>query len=182
MALNLGAPGDRKDADGKMWLSYPRHKAYQETSLDIKLDLKPKFKTGGQFTSVSETLQPIDGTESPWLYTSWAADVEQLTLPLLGPKDDPATYTVRLHFARVGNDDREPIVFDVQLQGKPALENLTLPIVPTSQAGDAAGHATAIIRVVENVRVTDNLVVNFVAKQGKARLSAIEVVRNEAGR
>ena len=182
MALNLGAPGDRKDADGKMWLSYPRHKAYQETSLDIKLDLKPKFKTGGQFTSVSETLQPIDGTESPWLYTSWAEDVEQLTLPLLGPKDDPATYTVRLHFARVGNDDREPIVFDVQLQGKPALENLTLPSIPTSQSGEAAGHATAIIRVVENVRVTDNLAVNFVAKQGKARLSAIEVVRNEAGK
>lgn len=182
MALNLGAPGDRKDADGKMWLSYPRHKAYQETSLDIKLDLKPKFKTGGQFTSVSETLQPIDGTESPWLYTSWAEDVEQLTLPLLGPKDQPATYTVRLHFARVGNADREPIVFDVQLQGKTAVENLTLPIAPSSPAGDAGGQATAIVRVVENVRVTDNLVVNFVAKQGKARLSAIEVVRNETGR
>ena len=182
MALNLGAPGDRKDADGKMWLSYPRHKAYQETSLDIKLDLKPKFKTGGQFTSVSETVQPIDGTESPWLYTSWAENLEQLTLPLLGPKDQPATYTVRLHFARLGNGDREPIVFDVQLQGKTAVENLTLPIVPSSPAGDAGGRATAIVRVVENVPVTDNLVVNFVAKQGNARLSAIEVVRNEAGR
>ena len=27
MALNLGAPGDRKDADGKLWLSYPRLRA-----------------------------------------------------------------------------------------------------------------------------------------------------------
>jgi outer membrane protein assembly factor BamB len=178
MALNLGAPGDRKDADSKLWLSYPRHKAYQETSLDIKLDLKPKFKTGGQFASVSETSQPIDGTTSPWLYTSWAEDLEQLTLPLLGPQDQPATYTVRLHFARLGNADREPIVFDVQLQGKMALENLTLPIVPASSAGEAGGHAAAIVRVVENVRVTDHLVVDLVAKQGRPRLSAIEVVRN----
>ena len=178
MALNLGAPGDRKDADGKMWLSYPRHKAYQETSLDIKLDLKPKFRTGGQFNSVSESLQPIDGTETPWLYTSWAEDLEQLTLPLLGPKDQPATYTVRLHFARLGNADREPIAFDVQLQGITALENLTLPISSPPPAEGAVGHATAIVRVVENVRVTDNLVVNLVAKQGKARLSAIEVIRN----
>ncbi|MFM9964309.1 MAG: PQQ-binding-like beta-propeller repeat protein [Planctomycetaceae bacterium] len=182
MTLNLGAPGDRKDADGKMWLSYPRHKAYQETSLDVKLDLKPKFKTGGQFTSVGESSQPIDGTETPWLYTSWAEDLEQLTLPLLGPKDQPATYTVRLHFARLGNADRKPIVFDVQLQGKTVVEDLTLPIVPASSAEDADGHATAILRVVENVQVTDNLLVNLVAKQGKARLSAIEVVRNESGR
>ena len=180
MALNLGAPGDRKDSDGKLWLSYPRHKAYQETSLDIKLDLKPKFKTGGQFISVSETVQSIDGTESPWLYTSWADDVEQLTLPLLGPKDQPATYTVKLHFARVG--DREPIVFDVQLQGKTALEGLTLPIVASSSVGDAGGHAMAIVRVVENVQVTDNLVVNFIARQGKARLNAIEVLRNQVDR
>ncbi|MEK6259194.1 MAG: PQQ-binding-like beta-propeller repeat protein [Planctomycetota bacterium] len=182
MALNLGAPGDRKDAGGKLWLSYPRHRAYQETSLDVKLDLKPKFKAGGQFTSVSETSQPVADTETPWLYTSWAEGLEQLTLPLLGPKDQPATYTVRLHFARLGSGDREPIVFDVQLQGKTALEDVTLPFAPASQEGDAGGRAAAIVRDVENVRVTDNLIVDLVAKQGRPRLNAIEVVRTDAGK
>ncbi len=184
MALNLGAPGDRKDAQGKLWLSYPRHKAYQETSLDVKLDLKPKFKAGGQFTSVGETSQPIDGTETPWLYTSWAEGLEQLTLPLLGPKDEPATYTVRLHFARLGNDtgNAEPIVFNVQLQGKTVQADVSLPVVPASQEANAASRATAIVREFENVRVTANLVVDLVGKQGRSRLSAIEVVRTEAGR
>ncbi len=179
MALNLGAPGDRKDASGKLWLSYPRYRAYQETSLDVKLDLKPKFKTGGQFTSIGESSQPIDGTDTPWLYTSWADDLEQLTLPLLGPNDKPATYTVRLHFARLGNGKQEPTIFDVKLQGKTALEDVTLPVATPSQDGSAVHRATAIIREVENVQVTDNLVLDLVAKQGRARLSAIEVQRNE---
>ena len=32
MLLNLGGPGDRKDAQGNLWLSYPRRAAYQKTS------------------------------------------------------------------------------------------------------------------------------------------------------
>lgn len=179
MALNLGAPGDRKDARGKLWLSYPRYRAYQETSLDVKLDLKPMFKTGGQFTSIGETSQPIDGTETPWLYTSWADDLEQLTLPLLGPNDKPAIYTVRLHFAQLGQGKQEPIVFDVKLQGKMAIEDVTLNVATSSQDGSSLHRATAVVREVENVRVTDNLVLNLVAKQGRARLSAIEVQRNK---
>jgi outer membrane protein assembly factor BamB len=175
MALNLGAPGDRKDASGKLWLSYPRYRAYQETSLDVKLDLQPKFKTGGQFTSVSESSQPISGTTTPWLYTSWAEGLEQLTLPLLGPKDEPATYTVRLHFARLRDADPKPIVFDVRLQGKLAAENVTLP------AADAPGvDSAAIIREIEGVDVRNNLVIDFAAKQGLPRLNAIEVVRQQA--
>jgi outer membrane protein assembly factor BamB len=178
MALNLGAPGDRKDSDGKIWLSYPRHRAYQETSLDVKLDLRPKFKTGGQFMSVSESSQPIDGTATPWLYTSWAEGLEQLTLPLLGKSDEPANYTVRLHFARLHDSNREPIVFDVNLQGKPALSEVTLPITGTgSDSANLPEHATAIVHEVEHVRVTDNLVIDLVAKQGRPRLNAIEVVR-----
>ncbi len=39
MRINFGAPGDRKDSDGNVWFSYPRKKAYQETSLDVALDL-----------------------------------------------------------------------------------------------------------------------------------------------
>jgi hypothetical protein len=181
MALNLGAPGDRKDATGKLWLSYPRYRAYQETSLDVKLDLKPKFKTGGQFTSIGETSQPIDGTDTPWLYTSWADDLEQLTLPLLGPNDQPATYTVRLHFAQLGSGQQEPIVFDVKLQGKTALDDVTLPIAARASDGSAVHRAAAIVRDVEDVLVTDRLTVDLVAKQGRPKLNAIEVVRTKTG-
>lgn len=190
MALNLGAPGDRKAADGKLWLSYPRYRAYQETSLDIKLDLKPKFAAGGQFTSVAEASHEIAGTGTPWLYTSWAEGLEQLTLPLLGPGDEPADYTVRLHFARL--DDRrgvlppargtgdgrapvapadEPILFDVQLQGKTVLEGVRLP----------AGGAVADVREIRHVHVTDNLVVDLIARQGRPRLCAVEVDHSGGG-
>ena len=191
MALNLGAPGDRKDAQGRLWLSYPRYRAYQETALDVKLDLKPRFTAGGQFTSVGETSQVITGDEPHWLYSSWAEGLEQLTLPILGAGDPPATYTVRLHFARIGadkgeRDQGEPIVFDVQLQGKTVLADVTLPVPPALPASPATAGASAparpaaIVREIENVEVTDNLVLELVAKQGRARLNAIEVLKSKA--
>jgi hypothetical protein len=76
------------------------------------------------------------------------------------------------------DSNREPIVFDVNLQGKPALSEVTLPITGTgSDSANLPEHATAIVHEVEHVRVTDNLVIDLVAKQGRPRLNAIEVVR-----
>ena len=97
--LNLGGPGDRKDTQGKLWLSYPRRAAYQKTSLDIALDLKPVFSTGGKFNSVRE-MASVGQTANPWLYSSWAEGIQQLQLPLLGAGDAPAAYNVKLHFAK----------------------------------------------------------------------------------
>ena len=40
LALNLGAPGDRRDAHGKLWLGYPRPAS--RAGIDLPLDLKPQ--------------------------------------------------------------------------------------------------------------------------------------------
>lgn len=188
MHINFGAPGDRKDSAGTLWLSYPRRTAYRETSLDVALDLKPKFTTdgaardgqaapsprfssGSPYVSVSESSTTIRGTDRPWLYTSWAEGLEQLTLPLLGEKDPLATYRVRMHFARISSQT-EPAVFDILLQGKPVLENFTL-----ETSGD--GTATAIVREFDAIEVKDNLLVEMKPKQGTVVLNAIEVIRSE---
>jgi len=49
MALNFGAPGDRRDQDGKLWLAYPRPipNPRLETSLDVKLKYEHAFNAGG---------------------------------------------------------------------------------------------------------------------------------------
>ncbi len=90
MALNLGAPGDRKDARGKVWLSYPRPTTSKETSLDLKLDIVPEFLKDGGFASVNSNANPVEGAETPWLFTSSARGLTRCKLPLLGEKQAPA--------------------------------------------------------------------------------------------
>ena len=171
MLLNLGGPGDRKDAQGNLWLSYPRRAAYQKTSLDIALDLKPVFSTGGKFNSVRE-MASTGKIANPWLYSSWAEGIQQLQLPLLGTGDAPASYNVKLHFAKSSQDSSDPIVFDVLMQGKVVMEAVTI------QAA-TANELAVVIKEVPVVLVTDNLVIDFKEKAGKARLNAIEVIKVE---
>ncbi len=171
LALNLGAPGDRKDAHGTVWLSYPRYKAYQETSLDVKLDLKPQFASKGGYQSVNENATELGDAQAPWLYTSWANGLKELTLPLLGKDDAPATFSVQLHFADVRVAD-QGATFDVQLNGKTVLTDVTL-------AGTDGNAAAAVIHEVNGVQVTDDLTIALVSKHGTPLLNAVKVLRNE---
>jgi outer membrane protein assembly factor BamB len=168
LALNLGAPGDRKDAHGTVWLSYPRYRAYRETSLDIKLELEAKFAKGGGYQSINENAKGLDNTETSWLYTSWAAGLDEISLPLLGKGDAPTTFTVQLHFANAG-DASEATTFDVQLNGAVALENVELK--PVHDGGEP------IVHEIKSVKVTDNLTIALTSKEGAAVLNAIKVVR-----
>jgi outer membrane protein assembly factor BamB len=174
MAINLGAPGDRKDENGTVWFSYPRNKAYQETSLDVKLDLDPKFGAGGGFRSINEFNADVkverNSFRSPWLYTSWAEVLNRLTLPLLGKDDPPATYTVRLYVADVREGAPEPCVFDVQIAGKMVLRD-----VSSKPLGSSAG---AGVYEMKGVRVEGELVLEFVAKRGAVMVNAVEAIRD----
>lgn len=163
LALNLGAPGDRKDARGTVWLSYPRYKAYQETSLDVKLDLQEQFASGGDFRSVNESSVNMPGVETPWLFTSCADGLQKLTLPLLGEKDEPATYTVKLYFANLDNANSS---LNVKVNGE------------TVTAGLSVG-SQGVVHEVPNVAVVDNLTIELDNTQGSPFLNAVEVLRAE---
>lgn len=170
LALNLGAPGDRRDAHGTLWLSVPRYRAYQETSLDIKLDLKQKFAAGGAFQSIHETADGVASEVTPWLYTSWADGLKEITLPLLAKDDSPAIYNLELHFAELRKGASEAAVFDVQINGETELEDVTLKT--TSE--DAK---LAIVLKVDNLKIKDNLSIKIVPKKGSPLLNALRVRR-----
>ena len=99
LAINLGAPGDRKDPSGRIWFAYPRPLPYKETSLELKLDAKTKFASGGGFETVGSASEHQVRSDIPWLYESWANDVRTISVPVLGKDDAAAKYAVRLHFA-----------------------------------------------------------------------------------
>jgi len=171
LAINLGAPGDRKDADGKIWFAYPRPRPYQETSLEVKLDVAPVFSKEGGF----ETVGSIDGhsvtSATPWLYESWANGLTSLTIPVLGKGDAPATYKVRLHFGDL-RESPSATVMKVRLssgdESKEVEVNLPTPSSTT---------VTPTIVEVPGLKVSDPLQIEMSAATGLTLLNGLEIVR-----
>ena len=197
LSVNLGAPGDRKDALGRMWLSYPRYTPYKQTSLEVELDLKPQFGStqaepqlarvpslfsGGiravGYHNISSEASPVLETELPWIYQSWADDLSGLELPLTDPEDDPALYTIRLHFADLREESSEESVMTVLLGEGDSVREVQVklaPLVATAVPGSATGQPTIV--EVENLLVAGNLKIRLEATAGRPLLNAFEAIR-----
>lgn len=168
LTLNLGAPGDRKDALGRVWLSFPRYSAYQETSLDVKLDLQPQFAQGGDFSSKAE-LQ-VQAPEHPWVYTSWAEGLEKLSLPLLGAQEAPARYTLRLHFAQLDPAVTAPVRISLRVNGTPLEDRIEVP----ARQGD---QITPVVHEFHGIAVDGRATIELTADGGRPFLNAVEAIR-----
>ena len=171
LAVNLGAPGDRKDSLGQIWFSYPRRDPYKQTALEVQLDLRPQLLEGGGFDNTNENRITPKTAEVPWVYTSWASGLEQLSLPLLGESDSPATYTIRLHFAEAREGVVEPTILDVHFNGSQVISGLNLELPVEKQL-------RPIVREIRNVRVERDLVIDLKALKGVAILNGVEAIRD----
>lgn len=177
LALNIGAPGDRRDAHGKLWLGYPRPSS--RAGIDLPLDLDQDFVKGGEFYSFNADAYSVANTDTDWVFASGARGLQSLELPLLGNGDKPQTYTVRLCFAALETDKPGQRVFDVKLQGKTVLKEFDV-------AAKTKGVQTALIEEFENIPVTGKLRIEFSSSQAKATaaqqpiISGIEVLRTNA--
>ncbi len=170
LAVNLGAPGDRRDSAGTLWLGYPRPKTVGR--LEYTLDIKPTIaENGGYYARNSRTL-PIQESEDDWIYTTGAIGLRRCEIPLLEKGDPPASYTVRLHFAELERKDASKRRFDILIQGKKAVTDFSV-------AAEAEGVRRALVRSFGGVPVTDKLLVELRPTDDGPMpiLSAIEVVR-----
>ncbi len=169
LAVNLGAPGDRRDGFNRLWLAYPRPATVGR--MEYSFDIEPKLMAGGAFEARNEESLKVENARVGWLYTSQAHGLTRFELPLLGKDDAPARYRVTLHFAELAKDTkRGERVFDVKLQGETVAAELDVV-----QA--AGGSERALTREFNRVEVADNLVVELSPKKGEPILSAIEVER-----
>ena len=170
MGINFGAPGDRKDSQGREWFGYPRPNSAGR--LEFMFDIKPQLAAGGGWYSRNSESVTIASDDDPWLFTSGARGLKTFEIPLLGKEDEKQNYNVKFYFADVTSAPVTP--FDVKLQGETRKTNFELA------TGDQ-GAVNAQILEFKDVAVTDNLVVELVGKDGQlvSGLSAIEVIRNE---
>jgi hypothetical protein len=74
LAINFGAPGDRRDADGKLWIEYPAV-AGEPPSLSIAVNPEARVF---QYHSSSQA-----GTERPWVLASGLEGITDLRIGFL---------------------------------------------------------------------------------------------------
>lgn len=171
MALNLGAPGDRRDAHGKLWLGYPRPSS--RAGIDLPLDFRskaPAAKAGIAY-SYNEESRPVSGHDTPWIFTSGLQSLTRLDIPVQAGDAAPTTYTVRLMFAALEGDTPGQRVFDVKLGGKVVLK-----------AFDPATRQGAVVEEFANIPASGILTVELTpAEPGKeTALCGIEILRTNA--
>ncbi len=171
LALNLGAPGDRRDSSGKLWLSWPRPgdklgtASTGKTGLALEFDVKTTFMKDGGFVTHDGDATITDSPELAWITSSGAHGLARLSIPLRGAADAPAKYTVRLHLA-ANADGAAAQVCDVSIQGKPVLNGFDV----------MAEKEDRIVREFSGVKVTDNLIVELTPKSESTDDTSLPVV------
>jgi outer membrane protein assembly factor BamB len=174
LAINFGAPGDRRAADGTLWLSYPRPMVTERLVLDLKV--QTQALTGGGFFAANTDFARFEGTADNWIYSSGARGVTQFIIPLDAPGAAPAKYTVRLLFAESENTKAGARVFDVKLQGKTVLAGFDI-----FKAAGGAGRA--IVKELKDIEAGENLTLDLVPQGNPGTpaamplVSGIEIIR-----
>jgi outer membrane protein assembly factor BamB len=164
LGLNLGAPGDRKDEAGTLWLEIPSV-AGNSPTVDVKLD-PPAPEWFRRHSS------QVDGAGVDWVAASGAKGLSAVRITLTEGAGATRNYTVRLHFMEP--DDVRPgeRIFGVSLQGQPALPALDV-------VKEAGGRNRSLVKQIKGVAVAGELVVELTpepsAKNGSTLLSGIEV-------
>jgi outer membrane protein assembly factor BamB len=125
IGLNLGAPGDRRDDDGVLWLDYP---AVGGPSPEIKVSTDPATPTW--FTQHSSLVPEGD---LKWVAASGARGLRSLTWAL--PPLEATKGTVRLVFAEPDGVRPGERLFSVSVQGREVLRDFDMARESGSEGG-----------------------------------------------
>ncbi len=171
LGINFGAPGDRKDDSGTMWLAYPRPRSDR---LVVDLQLETTAFASGRYYENDPATTSIAGAKLPWIVASGYEGLRRCAIPLVGDDEPAGTYTVRLHFAEPDRDAKPgQRVFDVALQGHRVLDDFDILTA-------AGGENRAVVREFTGVEVTRDLTIDLESAPGSPRatlLCGVEVVR-----
>jgi len=167
IGLNLGAPGDRRSADGTLWFDVP---SVGGPSPDVSVKTEPEsIRWFQRHSSVIQT----DG--KTWVAASGAEGLRKLTLKLNRSMKDARQYSVRLYFAEPDDVKAGQRVFAVALQGKTVLPEFDV-------VKSAGGTNRLLVKEFPNVTVAGTLEVTLDPATGSARpplLCGVELIRSK---
>ena len=173
LAVNFGAPGDRRDGAGRLWLGYPRPYGFQ---LVLRPAMNVQVASGGDYYRENADDIDVENAADDWIFTSGCRGLRKCTVKLRGEGDKPAKYTVRLFFAEPEVSESGRRVFDVKIQGNVVAEDFDV-------CSEAGGRQAALIREFDGVEVDGKLEVELIpgaespSREQLPVISGIEVVR-----
>ncbi|NOX54063.1 MAG: PQQ-binding-like beta-propeller repeat protein [Planctomycetes bacterium] len=153
VGLNLGAPGDRRAANGTLWLEYPVVEAPSEKkpvrcpSLPIEVRVEPRQVKW----FYDHSLWYRGSADAPaWIGSSGAVGLKSLRLSLRTLKLPPGLYTVRLCFAEPQPLRPGQRRFSVSVQGEQVLRDFDI-------VAEAGGSRRTVTKEIANVRIDEEL-------------------------
>lgn len=140
LALNLGAPGHRRDADGSLWLN-----ASDRAKIELLGD--------GYY---SHHPSRIEQSPLAWVLSTGCRGIVSLQLETGQKKGTLARYTVRLHFSDPDNDVAGRRVFEVRADGH--RETLRVDV-----AGESGGRNRPLVKQLSGIAADERLRLEFVS-------------------
>jgi outer membrane protein assembly factor BamB len=150
VGLNLGAPGDRRDGDGTLWLETP--------SVGGKSPNAPAAVSGDRIEWFRRHSSRVEGA-LPWVAASGARGVKSLTLTLDKDSKADRAFTVRLVFVEPDGLPAGGRVFHVKLQGDEVLKDFDI-------AREAGGAWKSLVKEFKGVKAGKELKIEFKASAG----------------
>jgi hypothetical protein len=181
LGLNLGAPGDRRAADGTLWLEYP---SVGGPSPGLPLEIVPD--TASYFRQNASTFdRPAGDDAAPdaqlagvsWVAESGIRGVERLSLTLPDLLAKAEKYTIRLHFAEPDAAQPGERVFDVKVEGQVVATAFDI-------ARETGGTPRAIVNELAGVAIDGDLDIELTPCEGIERretiLCGIELIAEDS--
>jgi hypothetical protein len=161
--LNFGAPGDRRDAAGELWLAYPRpYTGRLVTEVPVQ---------SAALTNAGFVCRGGAATEN-WIGQSWWTGVTNLSVLLHDDTDGAIPATVRLHFREPDGLLPTQRVFGVAIEG-----GVRMAAFDPAREG---GGTNTVVREFRGLRVTGPLDVALIPSRGMPLLCGLEVIREPA--
>jgi hypothetical protein len=176
LGVLFGAPGNRLDDNGTLWLAHPRPaNSPDRASTDgtgVEIRLTPGAAGADYFRQHSGVMTgPL-----PWVCASGAVGLQSVAVTLGNRSAKPRRYTVRLYFGEPEDLRPGDRPFSVSLQGQEVLDHFDV-------AKEAPGRRRGLVKQFAGVLVRDQLVVTL-KPCGKRPpiLSGLEIVADESSR
>ncbi|MFP6739170.1 MAG: PQQ-binding-like beta-propeller repeat protein [Planctomycetota bacterium] len=165
LGINLGAPGDRMDSNGTLWLDHP---SVGGPSPTVRISTTP---TQANY-HYHHSLRLEGGQGWPWVCASGATGLSNLKVEGL----KPGKFTLRLYFAEFKKTKAGQRVFDVLADGKPLVNSLDI-------IAEAGGPRRCVVKEFPDLSIDGKLELSFNARKGKPLVCGLELVAQhlEAG-
>ena len=160
LGVNFGAPGDRVDKSGMLWLDYP---SVGGTSPDVEINV-----TGDNPGYFRHHTARMKGADLKWVAASGVEGAQDITITLPGGSKQSRNYTVRLYFAEPEDVSGGHRVFGVSLQGEEVLSGLDI-------AKESGGTNRVLVKEFKGVGIADQLKITLSPEIGRAILCGVAI-------